>query len=224
MANPVMSDIYEDGSFATAAVAGPLRISHSIQLDPTAKVAKQQYKIRAALYDPLRLASNLDTVAPYVITIPGAVPAPGYLVEETAPAVDEHGIAVWDRVYATLPGPRTEYSGGTKQFKQLQPVYNSSGQLILDSLATWSAVVALQKNYTYYRGRTASVYQPFPGVPDCIFINLGPLGTFVVGVGGFVVVNGAGNNFGTTFMTGEINRYMGDLWERVDIFALAQAY
>jgi hypothetical protein len=209
MANPALVRL-DDGDFISSPFpCAPHRIELAFPFSNNAKIVKQQWCVRADQQAP----GNPLQAGPVVFG------QPTYLVDETEPTVDIWQMAYYDRVWATLPGNRVEFSAGTKVMKELHPVYQN-GNLILDPLATWTDSVVERHDFSYYLGATAALQGNIPGVPDVIFINLGPLGTFVVGVNGFVVTNGAGNNFGFTFARANIRRWMGDIYERELVFSL----
>ena len=113
-----MAAIKTDGTFTTATLCSPYRITLPIERDITAKIVEQDFMVAYGSYTPLAL----DTAHPTVTT--------AYLVKEAGHTQIGNGIIQFTRVYATIPANRDDYDTFTYTFPGLystgdgNPPYN----------------------------------------------------------------------------------------------------
>lgn len=145
------------------------------------------------------------------------------LVEETELEPAGIGeIVEWDRVYIGIPPSRTEQGTAVKTYTFCDYLF-LNGNLISGQAISYSATIKCDVLYNYF---LSSNPQTVPALGQVIMHSIGPFFT-AFSVGGFptAIYNYGGpsytlpsNNSLYSFISGEIRRYNGDIYERKLIY------
>jgi hypothetical protein len=207
------ANCYYDGNFNTAKAAGEIRFSRPIPQDNSVLLLKQRFWQLRSQWSPLAMNSSGPFAGQNT-----------YLVDETELEDLGGGIVAWDRVWATLPPPRTEKGSAVKTFKYLQKSWRSDNHDIYDvNIATQSRVVRCNVVYHYSLDPNSLAVN---GIPDISIISINVPGANqapvpvrqVWNTGGFPVNLGYGtqadSNAFYTLISCEIGIWMGAIYYR----------
>ncbi len=212
--SPIAQVFQGEGNLTVPFPCGNLRYSRPIPDDNGHVVIKQKF----AQYRVNWFPQNLGT-APY---FGGAY----YLVEETE--LEDSGVAgvvTWDRVWATLPSSRQEPVSVAKDYQIAQYTWNGSGILDQGILGyTQTIRGTMNLDYFLYGFQMGNL----PTKPTLMMARL--FGSNVLsdaGTGfptqqyyfnGSPVFTGYSSNYGNSFISGVIERYMGTIMVRKLIY------
>lgn len=203
-----------DGEHGTIYPVSDYKISRPIERDNDCYLIRQTFRVYRPNYSPPKVGSQ----GPVIYS------RQSYFVRDSDTIDLRVGlICELERTWVTVPNARVEYGKSAKNFKFLNPTYyfdplHPNGVLTMDSVASYSNPIPIKIFFSYSIEANAT---NFPQIPDILFISLlNGQYTKIVPLGGIAIVNGAGNNFGMTFIDGDLNPWMGNIYERKVIYSL----
>lgn len=128
-------------------------------------------------------------------------------------------IVEWDREYASIPPDRTEQGTAVKSYSSAQYLF-TGGILAGGQLISYSATIKVDIFYHYFLSGTASTV---PALPQANLWTIGPffqyqaIGGFPtssISSGGPTYTNAPTNNYAYCFISGEVTRWKGDIFQR----------
>lgn len=197
---------------APARAVGPIRYSRPIPFSEGAFLMKQKYAQHISAWHP---------IPPNFPYSPGSALL---LVDETElEDTGVGGIVTWDRVYANVPGGRTEKGTCVKTYKYLVITYTPpNGPLLSAQVVSQSRTVPCDIIWNYSTNPDAA-NMGIGVVPDVSVVFNPPFALEVVTTGGFpfnIPPSGGGNNNNYyNFVSGEKGLYMGKIYYTKQIYA-----
>lgn len=235
-----MAAIKTDGTFTTATLCSPYRITLPIERDITAKIVEQDFMVAYGSYTPLALDTAHATVGT------------AYLVRESSPTQVGNGIIQFTRVYATVPASRDEFESFSYTFPGLwstdgNPPYNQYWTSGADGgRDPFSDKVVSRLRYEYFHCKTGATYETPDEIPvlqgleislttnaDARMEYLLPEGEFAADTvpsrEDWETLAAGGTGLGTGANDGEfiaedstIEPYMGNIWCRITRYIKAK--
>lgn len=203
--SPISKLSFYDGDFSTAQACGQIRVSEPIMGQPTAYLLKQQFRQRADQF----------AHRPALEAGPSIVGRASFLVDETElQDTGVGGIVTWDRVWATLPDFWSTLGTVTKTIKYLRTLWNGEN-MVAASVVTRTKSVRCEIQHDYSFGAAV-----LPPIPDVSIYVQGTVTTIMFIDGWPVPTSGNPNssNEAYSFISGDIQLYMGQIQHRTRIF------